>query len=95
MFNKLRKNKIFKTIVLSCVLASMMAVCCFATGEGSANVTSVMDDLSTMVTGLLENATAVFGFLTSAEVLPWVLLGVGVSLVSVGIWWVKWIIWGR
>lgn len=95
MFKIKNKKKLLRFGLIMAVLCMMMSVVCFADETSNANVTDVMTDLSTMVTSLLTNATAVFGFLTGPEVLPWVLLGVGVSLIGVCIWWVKWIIWGR
>lgn len=89
------KKKIARLLLCYMAFAAVMAVSCFATEGDTATVGNVITDLSTMVSGLLTNVEAVFGFLTSSAVLPWVLLGVGVSLISVAIWWVKWIMWGR
>lgn len=94
MKNMKNRKKFIRALIVAAMAAVMLSVTCFAT-EGTANVDTVITDLGTMVTGLLAQAEAVFGFITSANVLPWVLLGVGVSLISVGIWWVKWIMWGK
>lgn len=95
MFKKLRaKKRLFLTMAAVSLLMVLMSVSVFAT-DGTSTVDTVITDLSTVVTGLLTQGEAVFGFITSGVVLPWVLLGVGVSLISVCIWWAKWIMWGK
>lgn len=89
------KKKIARLLLCCMAFVAIMAVSCYATDGDTATVSTVIADLSTMVTGLLGNLESVFGFLTSSAVLPWILLGVGISLVSVAIWWVKWILPGR
>lgn len=67
----------------------------FLATETAPALDKIISDLTTATSGILDNASNVFGFLTSSTVLPWILIGTAVSLVSVGIWWVKWITWGK
>lgn len=91
------KKKAIRVFMLTACLMAALSCVCFASEvvPVQADTASLLTDLGSMVTSILTQATAVFAFLTSAEVLPFVLLGIAVSLITVAIGWVFRIMWGR
>lgn len=51
-------------------------------------------NIGTMLTGMIDWMTDIFAFFTSEAVLPWILIGTVVSLISFGGLFVKRLMWG-
>lgn len=62
--------------------------------EGTSALETFVTNIGTMLGGMIDWMTEIFTFFTSEAVLPWVLLGTIVSLISFGGLFVKRLMWG-
>lgn len=61
---------------------------------GSTAMETVISNMTSILTFILDSVESVWTFMTGDNVLPYVLIGVGVSLYFVGVKSVKSLIWG-
>lgn len=62
--------------------------------EGGNVMEAVISSMTSILTFIIDSVEAVWTFMTSETVLPYILIGVGVSLFFVGVKSVKSLIWG-